>query len=86
HEGKKSKYVIVVNLSSWLQHNYKVGVKSKKDYEVVLNADKFAYCGTGMASYPEILKNNPSKNFEVLDRELVLPMLAPYGVLVLREV
>lgn len=85
-KGKKTRYVIVVNLSSWLHHNYKVGVTTKKDYKVALNADKFVYTGTGMASYPDILKNNPSKNFEVLDQELVLPILAPYGVLVLKEV
>lgn len=85
HEGKKSKYVIVFNLSSWVHYDYKVGVVGKNDYEVVLNSDLFEYAGNGMSAYPEVLKNIHSHNFELLDREVVLSKLAPYGVVVLRE-
>jgi len=85
HAGKKSRFVIVINLSSWIHHKYKVGLTTKSDYEVVLNSDLFDYAGTGVVSYPKILKNQPSKNFELLDREVELETLAPYGVLVLRE-
>jgi len=85
-KGKENKYVIVINLSSWTHHNYNIGLISKKDFEVVLNSDRFKFAGTGVASYAKKLKNRPSKNFEVLDREVGLPVLAPYGVLVLKEV
>jgi 1,4-alpha-glucan branching enzyme len=50
----KSNYVILINLSSWVHHNYKVGLKNKNDYEVVLNADLFEYSGTGLSSYAKI--------------------------------
>ncbi|MGM5488116.1 MAG: alpha-amylase family glycosyl hydrolase [Nanobdellota archaeon] len=80
-----SRFVIVINLSSWTHFNYKVGVKTKKDYKVVLNSDLFDYSGQGLISYPEVLKNKPSKNFEFLDREVVLTTFAPYGVVVLEE-
>jgi 1,4-alpha-glucan branching enzyme len=79
-----SKYVIVINLSAWQHMNYKVGVTDKKEYSVVLNSDLFDYSGFGLISYPESLKNYASTNFEVLDRELVLPHIAPYGVVVLK--
>ena len=85
-EGKKSKYVIMINLSSWEHFNYKVGVRGREDYEVVLNSDLFEYSGFGMISYPKIIQNNPSKNFELLDRELNLSFIAPYGVVVLKAI
>ncbi|MFW6231374.1 MAG: alpha amylase C-terminal domain-containing protein, partial [Nanoarchaeota archaeon] len=84
HEERKSRYVVVINLSAWQHFDYKVGVTDKNDYSVVLNADLFEYSGFGMISYPDVLVNKPSRNFEVLDRELVLPFIAPYGVLVLK--
>ncbi len=85
-KGKTSLFTIVINLSSWFHHNYKVGVTGKKDFEVVLNSDLFDYAGSGMAAYPKILKNSPSKNFELLDREVELGTIGPYGVVVLKEV
>lgn len=81
-----SRYVIVVNLSAWVHNNYKVGVRTSKNYKCILNSDSFAYAGYGIATYPEILENHPSTNFEVLDRELNLETLGPYGILVLKEV
>ncbi len=81
-----SRYVIIINLSSWYHHNYKVGLRTKNDYEVILNADLFDFAGSGMSSYPKVLKNQPSKNFELLDREVELGTLAGYGVVVLKEV
>ncbi len=85
-ESDNSKYIIVINFSAFKYLKYKVGVKGQKDYEVVLNSDEFKYSGMGMASYPPKLKNNPSTNFEVLDREVELQVLAPYGVVVLKEI
>lgn len=84
--GKPSRFVVVINLSSWTHHSYKVGVRTKKDYRVMLNSDLFEYAGTGMASYPEVLENRPSRNFELLDREVELGYIAPYGIIVLKEV
>lgn len=83
--SKKDRYVIAINLSSWTHMDYKVGVETKKDYEVVFNSDLFDYSGFGLISYPEILKNQKSNNFELLERELILPKVAPYHVVVLRE-
>ena len=79
-----SKYVIVINLSAWKHYNYKVGMTGKEDCKVVLNSDLFEFAGTGTISYPDVLKNRPSKNFEVLDREVELSMIPPYGVVVLK--
>jgi hypothetical protein len=83
--SENSNYVIIINLSSWMHYNYKVGVVGREDYELVLNADLFDYSGSGMSSYPKVLKNSPSKNFEFLDRELHLDSIAPYGVIVLKR-
>ena len=83
--GGGKKFVIVINLSSWEHMEYKVGVTDKSDYKVVLNSDLFEYSGFGMISYPEILKNRPSKSFAVLDREVKLSFIAPYGVVVLES-
>ncbi len=63
-----------------------MGVTGKSDYMVIFNSDLFDYSGTGLASYPNIIHNVPSKNFEVLERELELNIVAPYGVIVLKEV
>ncbi len=84
HNGKNSKYVIVINLSAWQHFDYKVGIDGRENYEVVLNSDLFDYSGLGMISYPKLLENNPSKSFEILDREIKLPFIAPYGVVVLK--
>ncbi len=86
HDGKESRYVIVINISSWRHLTYRVGVRTKKNYSVVLNSDEFIYAGSGSASYGEILKNQSSTSFELLDREVILPVLAPYGVVVLKEI
>ncbi|MCA9496003.1 MAG: alpha amylase C-terminal domain-containing protein [Nanoarchaeota archaeon] len=85
YNNGESNYVIIVNISSFTHRNYKVGLKSNFDYEVVLNSDEFKYAGLGVASYPLVLKNQKSYNFELLDREVNLGVLAPYGVVVLRE-
>lgn len=85
HNGKQSRYVIVINTSSWQHWNYKVGVTTKKNYKVVLNSDSFAYSGFGLINYPETLTNNESHNFELLNREVELSVLAPYAVVVLKE-
>ncbi len=82
---EESRYIIVINTSSWKHHDYKVGVTSESDFVCVLNSDEFKYAGFGMASYPEILKNQPSQNFELLNREFVVPVISPYGVLVFKE-
>lgn len=84
--SEDSNYVIVINLSSWIHHNYKIGVKGKKDYNLILNSDSYQYSGSGMSSLPNILKNNPSTNFEVLDRELELSKIGPYQIIVLKRV
>lgn len=82
----KSKYVIAINLSSWTHHDYKIGLETKKNYEVVFNSDLFDYAGFGLISFPKVLQNQPSDNFELLEREVVLPKVAPYHVVVLREI
>lgn len=81
----KSTYIILINLSSWIHHNYKIGVKGKQNYEVIINADLFEYSGSGMANYPNIFNNKPSNNFELLDREVEIPLIAPYQILILKK-
>ncbi|MGM5481960.1 MAG: alpha-amylase family glycosyl hydrolase [Nanobdellota archaeon] len=84
-ESEENKYVIVINLSSWTHMNYKVGLDSKKDQEVMFNSDLFDYAGLGLISFPKTLKNEKSVNFELLEREVVLPKVAPYHVVILKE-
>ncbi len=84
YDNRKSKYVIVINLGAWKHHEYKVGVTGKEDYSVALNSDLFEYSGLGMIGFPEYLENFPSNNFEFLDREVILPLLPPYGVIALK--
>lgn len=83
--SENEKYVIVINLSAWIHQDYKVGLESKKDYELVFNSDLFDYAGLGLISYPPVFKNQKSNNFELLEREIILSKLAPYGVVVLKE-
>ncbi len=85
YNGKQSRFVIIINLSSWTHYNYKVGVTTKTDYDVVLNSDLFEFAGFGFISLPHTLRNKPSKNFELLDRELEISMIAPYHIIVLQE-
>jgi 1,4-alpha-glucan branching enzyme len=85
HNRKKSKYIIIINLSGWRHQNYKVGLDNKNDFEVIFNSDLFDYSGFGMISYPDVLKNTESINFELLDREIELSIIAPYGIIVLKE-
>ncbi len=82
---EKKRFVIIINLTSKNHFNYSVGLKTKKDYEVILNSDEYKYSGLGIGHLPNTLKNIESKNFEVLEREVVIPCLAPYQVIVLRE-
>lgn len=82
----KSRYIIVINLSAWGHHDYKVGLTAQGTYTVELNADLFEYAGTGTVSYPKEFQSRPSRSFEVLDKELVLNKIAPYGVVVLKIV
>jgi len=86
YKGKKSKYVILINMSSWVQYNYKVGVRGTEDYEVVLNSDLFEFSGFGMTAYPKVLRNQPSSSFELLSREVELSKVAPYAVVVLKAI
>ncbi len=83
--SKDESYLIVISLSSWIHHNYKVGLDNKKDYKLVLNSDLFEYSGFGMIGLPKEFENKPSNNFELLEREIEIPKLAPYHVIVLKE-
>ncbi|MCK4996867.1 alpha amylase C-terminal domain-containing protein [Candidatus Pacearchaeota archaeon] len=85
-KGDDSKYIIVINTSSWKHYDYSVGIKDGEEYITVFNSDKLKYAGFGLASYPDKLKVNSSNNFELLDKEIVLPILPPYGVIVFKKV
>ncbi len=85
HEGKKHRFIIMINMSAWRHYNYKVGVRTSNQYELILNSDEFKYAGFGMVSYPKIFENNQSNNFELLSREIILPSIAPYAVIILKE-
>ena len=84
--SQEDTYVVVINISSWKHQNYKVGIKSGEEYEVVFNSDKLGYAGFGLISYPGVLRVEKSGNFELLDKEVNLSILAPYGVVVLRKI
>ncbi len=83
--SENENYVVVINTSSWTLHNYKVGVKSKNNYETIFNSDKDEFCGSSGTYIEKELANNKSNNFEVLDRELEINTLGPYTCLVLKE-
>ena len=76
----------MINTSSWKHHEYRVGVEYGKKYKVVLNSDRLSYAGFGITNYMDIFETSPSNNFELLDKEIILPVLAPYGIVVLKEV
>ena len=84
--SENSRYVIIINVASYRLHNYKVGVRTSNNYELIFNSDEFKFAGMGISSYPKIFENKESKNFEFLDREIELSILAPYGVVVLKEI
>ena len=83
--SENDSFVIIINLSSWVHHNYKVGLDNKKDYSLTLNSDLFEYSGFGMIGLPQTFKNKKSNNFELLEREIIIPKIAPYHVIVLKE-
>lgn len=85
-ETKTNRYVCIINISDWTHHNYKVGLKTKNNYELILNSDEFQYGGHGISSYQKIFENKSSHNFELLEREIELPVIAPYAVIVLKEI
>jgi hypothetical protein len=86
YEDNSSKYLIIVNMSANKLLEYRIGIDDEFDYQLVLNSDLFEYSGFGMVSYPKILKNTNSNNFELLNREIKLDVLAPYGILVLKAI
>lgn len=81
----KESFLIIINLSSYRLLEYKVGVTTKNDFELILNSDLFNYSGFGLSSLPNSFEPRESKNFELLDKEIVLPLIAPYQVIVLKE-
>lgn len=86
YNGKSSRFIIVINLSAWVHHNYQVGVDVDTPYKVVLNSDRFAYAGLGMTAYPDELHPVATDQFELLNKAVVLDKIAPYGVVVLESV
>ena len=84
-KSEDSNFVIVINTSGWKHYNYRVGVKQDSPYEVCLNSDELKYAGFGLASYPKEFYPQKSDSFELLDKEIILPTLSPYEVLVLKS-
>lgn len=82
---EEQRFVVIINFSAWKHHHYRVGVKTQNNYEVVFNSDLFEFSGMGIANYPSMLKNSPSTHFELLNREVMLDVVAPYGIVVLKE-
>lgn len=83
---EKSRYLIVINTSSWKLYNYKIGMESGKEYKIVLNSDDLSRSGLEMENSGNIFKVEHSNNFELLDKEINLPVLSPYGVVVLKQI
>lgn len=79
------KYLVVINTSAWKHYDYRVGVDSGSDYQLVFNSDALKYAGFGMASYPDFFRVSNSSNFEFLNKEIVLDVLPPYAVVVLKQ-
>ena len=84
-EGASDRLVAVINLSGWEHHKYKVGVRTTNDYEIILWGDAQQFGGEDVSTTSGVLRNRESSSFEVLDREVELEILPPYGVVVLRE-
>lgn len=83
--SETERYVVVINMSDWKLHNYKVGLTTKNDMKVVFNSDEFKYGGFGMTHFEGPLINTESHNFELLDREVQINTLPPYATIVLKE-
>lgn len=84
--GKNENLIVVINISSNEVHNYKVGLKDKDNYEVIFDSDINLFSGTSSTKYSKEFQNVESNNFELLNREIELPIVAPYGVVVLRKI
>ena len=85
-KNESEEFLILINLSDYRLMNYKIGLDDKNDYELIFNSDKLEYGGLGICYYEKIFKNKESKNFEVLDREIEIPEIAPYQTLVFKKI
>lgn len=83
-EAKDGRYLIVINMSAFLMHYFEIPAPISTNYEVVIDSDKFEFSGSGRSIYPEIMKPKKTNNFEFFDLGIELPMIAPYGVVVLK--
>jgi 1,4-alpha-glucan branching enzyme len=77
--------LIIINMGSNKHYKYKVGIKEKGEYQKEFNSDEFKYNGLGLTSFKKTYQSQESTNFEVLDSEIELEEIAPYGIVVLRK-
>lgn len=84
-ESKKHISVVIINMGSWKHHKYKVGIKERGIYKTIFNSDKFEYNGFGISSFKEEYESYKSKNFELLNQEIELDQIPPYGIIILRK-
>ena len=85
--SKNNTYIIVMNMAPWLLYKYKVGVRGKNNFQLIFSGDKFEYAGFGINTEENrVFTNKESFNFELLDREIELENLPPYGILIFREI
>ena len=77
--------IILINFGANKLHKYKIGIKEKGKYSLEFNSDNFEYNGLGIISYNTSYQSMPSNNFEVLDQEIELSEVSPYGIVVLRK-
>ena len=75
---ENEKFVIVINISSFELFNYKIPVRSKNNFELVLDSQK-------EFNIKKIYENNESNNFELIDREIEIFKIPAYGVYVFKE-
>lgn len=81
----ESDFLIIINLTFDRAFEYAVGVKPGKDYNLVFSSDEFRFSGFGINAQPKVFQVFDSSNFELLDKEIVIPAVAPYEVIVLKR-
>lgn len=77
-------YVVVINCSDYEHSAYCVGVREEGSYECVFNSDDRKYGGSGATRYYDPVPSRPSTKFGLLDKEIDIGTLAPFGISVFR--
>lgn len=83
---KETGYIIIINLSSTTHKNYSVCIPNEtKEVEVILNSDSYEFSGLDVSHIPKKPIITHSQKFEFFNKEIQIPILAGYQIIILKE-